>query len=125
MTLDIHLHILSDCRMAVRAVLVDRFQIRPEELALASRFERDFSAYKASLRRWVLQAEDPRLRVLEWAGCGKAVNPNGRAARRWPEPFCETNPPSRRVIPDSGGSPNANGDYRIVARRKYELRNGA
>ena len=39
--------------------LVDRFQIRPEERALASRFERDFSAYKASLRRWVFQAQDP------------------------------------------------------------------
>jgi protein-S-isoprenylcysteine O-methyltransferase Ste14 len=45
--------------MAVRAVLVDRFQIRPEELALASHLEHDFSDYKASLRRWVLQAEDP------------------------------------------------------------------
>ena len=34
-------------------IYMNRFQIRPEERALASRFERDFSAHKARVRRWV------------------------------------------------------------------------
>jgi protein-S-isoprenylcysteine O-methyltransferase Ste14 len=34
-------------------IFMNRFQIRPEEQALASRFDRDFSAYKARVRRWV------------------------------------------------------------------------
>jgi protein-S-isoprenylcysteine O-methyltransferase Ste14 len=32
---------------------IDRFQIAPEEEALALRFGADFAAYKASTRRWV------------------------------------------------------------------------
>jgi protein-S-isoprenylcysteine O-methyltransferase Ste14 len=31
---------------------LDRFQIRPEERALASLFPKDFAAYKARVRRW-------------------------------------------------------------------------
>jgi len=34
-------------------IFMNRFQIRPEERALASRFGHDFSAYKTRVRRWV------------------------------------------------------------------------
>lgn len=32
---------------------INRFQIAPEELALAQRFGPDFATYKASVRRWI------------------------------------------------------------------------
>jgi protein-S-isoprenylcysteine O-methyltransferase Ste14 len=34
-------------------IFLDRFQIRPEERALESRFGREFGAYKARVRRWL------------------------------------------------------------------------
>lgn len=35
------------------ALYLDRFQIRPEERALASRFGQEFNAYRTRVRRWI------------------------------------------------------------------------
>lgn len=37
----------------VLALWLDRFQIRPEERAMAARFGPDYAAYRARVRRWV------------------------------------------------------------------------